>query len=621
MRRPWIAWLVFALCVALAIGAMSRVDAMARRLERDEDRVRRQAALEESLQLALWRLDSELAPLVAEEATRPYFAYSSFYPAERAYTAMFAEIQKGDVLVPSPLLTYQSSRVLIHFQVGPDGLLRSPQVPTGNMRDLAEARYLSPETAVESARRLAELDRIIDRGALAAALDRDLPLWACATDELLAMPDVSNQSNAEQAYQANSEQAYQVRGSKEFQMRSRSSKLAQNIKAPEPPMASRAGRLSQGPMRALWIGPALLLARRVSVEEGTFLQGCWIDWEATRGDLLAIVSDLLPQPRLEPVHALGNSVPTRMLAALPVRLQPGEEPPLSEAGWSPVAFSLAIAWGGLGLLAVAVGVLLRGALALSERRGTFVSAVTHELRTPLTTFRLYTEMLTEGMVPDEEARRSYLQTLRAEADRLGHLVENVLAFARLERGRAVDRREVVGLGELLDRLTPSLATRAQQAGMELVFPGDAPGATLRTDVTVVGQILTNLVDNACKYARTAPDRRILLDLAVSGDSAIFTVRDHGPGVSRKAAGRLFRPFSKSAHEAAQTAPGVGLGLALSRRLARALGGDLRYEQGASGGACFRLTLPCDEPLSPSASGSAGGGPASRAGAPPPAKAH
>ena len=94
--------------------------------------------------------------------------------------------------------------------------------------------------------------------------------------------------------------------------------------------------------------------------------------------------------------------------------------------------------------------------------------MTHELRTPLTTFRLYTEMLDEGMVASAESQRSYLKTLRAEADRLGHLVENVLAFARLERGRAADGREIVAPAELLDRLVPRLALRARQAGMELI---------------------------------------------------------------------------------------------------------------------------------------------------------
>ena len=198
--------------------------------------------------------------------------------------------------------------------------------------------------------------------------------------------------------------------------------------------------MSQGPLQAVWIGPALLLARRVRVEEGTFLQGCWLDWDVIRRDLMERAADLLParQPGAR-ARDEASRAPTRMLASLPVRLVPGSTPDEPEPRWSPVRLSLLIAWACLALAAVAVALVLRGALALSERRGTFVSAVTHELRTPLTTFRLYTEMLDEGMVASPDSQRSYLKTIRAEADRLGHLVENVLSFARLERGRAADR--------------------------------------------------------------------------------------------------------------------------------------------------------------------------------------
>jgi signal transduction histidine kinase len=235
--------------------------------------------------------------------------------------------------------------------------------------------------------------------------------------------------------------------------------------------------------------------------------------------------------------------------------------------------------------------MLQAALALSERRGTFVSAVTHELRTPLTTFRLYTEMLDEGMVQGADSERTYHRTLRAEADRLGHLVENVLAFARLERGRATNAHEVVTPAELLERLVPRLANHAQQAGMELVVGPVDVQTPLRLDLSVVDQILSNLVDNAVKYAGTASDRRIHLDVAPAGRYLMITVSDHGPGVPPSMIRRLFRPFSKSAHDAAQSAPGVGLGLALSRRLARALGGDLRLQANGSHGACFALTIP------------------------------
>jgi signal transduction histidine kinase len=576
MKRFGTVWLIFGLCVVLAAGAMARLGATALVLERAEARARRQAALEENLQLALWRMDSALAPLMAEESARPYFAYSPLYPAERAFTAMFAEIRKGDVLMPSPLLTFTSPQIRLHFQYGPDGRLSSPQVPAGNMRDLAESRYLSHELIEQATHRLNELGRLVSSEDLAAALTAEEPAIMDRTNSIVACEPES-----------------QSKSSNEYKMRSRSTKLAQNSQVAEALPSSVRSTVQQGPLEVVWIGPALVLARRVRVDEGTFLQGCWLDWDVIRRDLMASASDLLPNASLEPVPAPapGSLVPARMLASIPARLVPGTALEELEPHWSPVRLSLWIAWVCLTLAAVAVALVLRGALSLSERRGTFVSAVTHELRTPLTTFRLYTEMLDEGMVPDADSQRSYLKTLRSEADRLGHLVENVLAFARLERGRAADGREIVAPADLLDRLVPRLAARARQAGMELtVSPSDIQ-ANVRVDLSVVDQILSNLVDNAVKYAGSVPDRRIHLELAPAGRWLSLTVRDHGPGLPPGVIRRLFRPFSKSAHDAAQSAPGVGLGLALSRRLARALGGDLRLHENGPVGASFTLTIP------------------------------
>ena len=96
---------------------------------------------------------------------------------------------------------------------------------------------------------------------------------------------------------------------------------------------------------------------------------------------------------------------------------------------SPIFLSLGIAWACVLLAATAVAGLLAGVMRLSARRASFVSAVTHELRTPLTTFQMYAEMLADGMVPEESKQKEYLATLRAEAGRLIHLVENVLAYA------------------------------------------------------------------------------------------------------------------------------------------------------------------------------------------------
>ena len=152
---------------------MAWVSVVALRADRAEFDASRRAVLEENARLALWRMDSFLAPLLAMEGARPVFEYRAFYPAERAYTRMFAQIQPGEVLVPSPLLTEDSPYVLLHFQVGPDGTVSSPQVPTGNMRDLAESGYTTQDRIVASAARLEELEGMLDRDVLLASLPRD----------------------------------------------------------------------------------------------------------------------------------------------------------------------------------------------------------------------------------------------------------------------------------------------------------------------------------------------------------------------------------------------------------------------------------------------------------------
>jgi signal transduction histidine kinase len=217
------------------------------------------------------------------------------------------------------------------------------------------------------------------------------------------------------------------------------------------------------------------------------------------------------------------------------------------------------------LAAIGGAVLLQGLWRLSERRGAFVSAVTHELRTPLTTFRMYAEMLAERMVPTAEKQRQYAETMRIEADRLSHLVENVLQFARIERVSHKCRREETSWDRLMDRFENRLRQRAEQAAMELVV-------------------------EASKYARSASVRRIEVRARFPGDQLEIRVRDHGPGVCPRVQRHLFQPFRKSDQQAADTAQGVGLGLALCRRMAKSLGGRLRYEP-ASPGTEMVLTIP------------------------------
>jgi signal transduction histidine kinase len=341
-----------------------------------------------------------------------------------------------------------------------------------------------------------------------------------------------------------------------------------------------------------WVGDDLVIARRVARGGGELLQGLRLDGPGVRAWLAAQVRDLLPRAALLPLRAGESADPGRRLALLPLRLDPGPLPPLpAAAGATSIRLGLAVASTAVLLAIAAAALLLASSLRLARRRADFVSAVTHELRTPLTTFRLYTEMLAGGMVPEAE-RPAYLGTLRDEAGRLGHLVENVLAFARLERGRRRLAVEDLELGGLVGETAARLAPRAERDGLALAIelPPEAAAARVRVDRLAVERILGNLVDNACKYGRGAGIATLHLGVRLRDRRAVLTLRDHGPGLARGRR-RLFLPFHRSAAAAAGSAPGIGLGLALSRRLARGFGGDLRLADPAGGGAAFELLLP------------------------------
>ena len=396
---------------------------------------------------------------------------------------------------------------------------------------------------------------------------------------------------------------------------------------PLPPVAAApaAEEAQVTTFQPVWIAGELLMVRSVNGNGHRRIQGLWLKREALAESLLGAVRDLLPAATLRPYQplvftrdnvlnpdgasalspALWKATPKAMdnaplaLVSLPWELVPGALPVVASSADPALRLLLGSAWIGALLAIAAAAALLRGVMALSERRASFVSSVTHELRTPLTTFRLYSEMLAEDMVPDGEKRRGYLRTLQAEATRLTHLVENVLAYSRVERGSARARVEETTAAALAARIVPRLEERVAAAGAALAveLPDDVGALALRTDVTAVEQILFNLVDNACKYA-LGPEGSPPLQVRFAAAGAMLAVEvcDHGPGVGPAERKRLFRPFSKSAEDAANSKPGIGLGLSLSLRLARALGGKLELvDRKDQPGACFRLLLPLRPP--------------------------
>jgi signal transduction histidine kinase len=362
------------------------------------------------------------------------------------------------------------------------------------------------------------------------------------------------------------------------------------------------------PFQPVWLAEELLIVRQVAIAGKLRYQGAWLRADKLSAYLLSAASDLLPDAGLEPIleisaRSLPGTIKVKLdelsndplsLVTLPWRLRAGELPVAANVGWSALRISLVVGWVALVLALLASAVLVRGVMKLSDRRATFVSSVTHELRTPLTTFHLYSDMLVEGMVKDEKKKKEYLTTMRREAERLNHLVENVLAYSRVERGSARTQHQRVSLASLLERMQPRLTERVckDEAVLAVESMSDAAQVLVETDLTAVEQIVFNLVDNACKYGLPDEGERIIhLRASNGGKIARIEVCDEGGGIARADEKKLFRPFHKSARDAAHSKPGVGLGLALSRRLARELGGELRIDCERGRGACFVLELP------------------------------
>lgn len=536
----------FAAAVAILLGALGWIARTAFELERGQAEARTLAAREERARLALWRMDSALSAFLAQENARPV---------------------GGDLPGGDPRRPYDRLR----FEIDAAGRLTT----AGDL----------PSPAARA---------LLGRDALLAALAQE-PLAAVPAAETPRAQEKREKKEREKKESEPLETEVRQQAmlnTVEFSKRAEANRVA-SPPADLPVVRNRRAPRVRTPLTPVWIGPELLLARRIERDGGEALEGIWLNREALEAGLLGRVRDLLPTAALVPVRE-GPADPGRQLALLPLRLEPGPPPAPAASGWTAARLGLAAASLAILLVAAGASVLLLGALRLARRRDDFVSAVTHELRTPLTTFRMYTEMLDEGMVPREKTGE-YLKTLRAEAERLGQLVENVFAFARLERRGSAARADVVALGELLAPIARHLTADLDRRGVDftLRLPAELQAESVRVDPVAVERILQNLADNAAKFARGSSARpRFEIRAEADGRQIRVVASDDGPGIARKERRRLFRPLRRSAaRAAAEGAPGLGLGLALSRGLARSFGGDLRYVERTEPGAAFALDLP------------------------------
>jgi CheY-like chemotaxis protein/nitrogen-specific signal transduction histidine kinase len=220
--------------------------------------------------------------------------------------------------------------------------------------------------------------------------------------------------------------------------------------------------------------------------------------------------------------------------------------------------------------------------------------VAHEIRTPLTGILALAELLVTSEIGERE--RGWATAVKTTAEHLALLTSLIVDAARADARGLVLRRELIRPRRLADGVAASLAARAEAKGLvaEANISSELPEAVIGDPLRLRAAV-ENLIDNAVKFTERG---RVRLDVACAKAARgkvrlVFTVCDSGIGLTAAEIKRLFRPFAQASARVARRYGGAGLGLALVRRVAKAMGGDLTVARERAGGSRFRLSVVVD----------------------------
>jgi len=240
-----------------------------------------------------------------------------------------------------------------------------------------------------------------------------------------------------------------------------------------------------------------------------------------------------------------------------------------------------------GLLAVFVDVTDLRRLEMIRRD--FVANVSHELRTPIATIRSAAETLRRAIDAGPDAATEFIQIIERQAERLQHLVEDLLDLSRIESRQFRLALESVPVGPMLEHILP--AFREQAGAKRLQFSLDLPGdlRPVRADRRALEQVLTNLIENAVKYG--GEGGTVTVRASTENDRMRITVADTGPGIEAAHLPRLFERFYRVDAGRSRELGGTGLGLSIVKHLVEAMGGKVGVESAPGRGTTFTFTLP------------------------------
>ena len=229
----------------------------------------------------------------------------------------------------------------------------------------------------------------------------------------------------------------------------------------------------------------------------------------------------------------------------------------------------------------------------SDRAKTdFLAVVSHELRTPLNAITGYAELLTGGISGElNEKQKGQIERIRVSARHLAQLIDEILTYARMEGGRDEVDTSLTDVSEIVREAVSVLEPEARSRGLALRVEAPEDGPELRTDPGKLRQVVVNLVSNAVKYTE---EGRIDVRVKVGPSRVFLDVEDTGIGIPAEEQERIFEPFRQVQSPNTRTVGGTGLGLSVSRRLVRLLGGEITVRSRPGHGSTFTVALPLGE---------------------------
>jgi signal transduction histidine kinase len=225
----------------------------------------------------------------------------------------------------------------------------------------------------------------------------------------------------------------------------------------------------------------------------------------------------------------------------------------------------------------------------NRAKSNFLAVMSHELRTPLNAVLGFTDLLDAGVAgPLNEKQLDYVAHIRSSGRHLLELIEETLAFAKIESGREKVNLEYVGCATIMQEAADLIEPEAAERGIEFRTEMPVRATHLRTDARKLRQILINLLSNAVKFTEHG---RVTLRAKVEPNWVIIEVEDTGIGIPHEHLDHIFDTFWQVERTTTRRTGGTGLGLSVARHLARMLGGDITVESTPGKGSVFQVRIP------------------------------